>query len=231
MDKRVTIILDACGVVVGIAGIAVFFVQEKYLAVAAVLGIVVFLVLWSIHQVRRAAMTFVDFHTYAEFPHKNTRECLLRLEKTVIARTSNITTIFNRNIGGPGKIDFLGTNIGEMGPPINEGNLYSVPTILRSPLPIGEPVEHILRVRSWDCFPDDRETLVCFVTEPFKKEVGLHVIVPDSKPCRAAKLYIYNKSGAHEMDLRPTITDRGTKVDVVVPSPVFGAKYVLEWEW
>jgi len=157
------------------------------------------------------------------------REAVVHKTTVLTANEPNITTLVDRDFGSTGKLQFTESTMGTIMGPVDEGGSWSVTTVLREPLPIGQPVSNTLTIRATDTFTSSKETFGHLVAGCCGR-LRIRINLPRTRKARqASAIQIY---GGKTRTLPDSVLSRdGLRLNLEVVDPPVGARYLLEWRW
>ncbi len=229
MDRRLKLALDIAGILATLASIGLFYTDERF-AVALVLSAVTGgLVVASIIHARTPRVTSRSVHWHWRILDGGGLKAIARKDQVLVANQANVDRLVDRNLSGSGELEFIGTNLGRLSEPVDEGGTLAVTTLLDAPLPVGKPIIKVLEVLGTQCFPKPTES-VSITVDQRTGEIGVHIEFPIDRPAKRAAGYMHVGGRTVRIEQVDLARD-GHRIDALVPAPEHGAKYVVEFDW
>ncbi len=230
MNKSVKSIIEILGLIISITGIALFFINQQFVVASLLVLVSVVLIILAIRSYCSHPIKIITVHWNIKILDAEGHETEVQKEKIIVVCEKHITSIFDRHFATAGKIEFLGSNIGKLLSPVDEGGNYAVTTFFTAALEKGKSYEHKIQMKAIDTFPESKETFSCLISEPIKKELSISLSFPQNRKCQECKAFMIFRDHVTEIE-PPEVSFGGLNVDKKIPTPKFGAKYFLEWIW
>lgn len=157
-------------------------------------------------------------------------KAIWRKISTATPLENNITVWHDEEFHGSGKLNFIGSNIGKMLLPKEEGGVFSVTTLFSPPLTKGKKIKKILTISANNCFTKSTESLSLIVMRQLD-ELEFNIKLPSNRKVTGTpELSAYTNSGKIIIPL-VKVTRNRLRITSKILKPVINSRYVLNWEW
>lgn len=228
MDRRLKAALETLAFLVSLSGLIVLYSDANY-QVLILLGVVSLgLLVSTVIQILTPPISYERIHWYVDVEDVDGKMARGRKEITLVANQRGISSFVNRHLAGMGKFDEFSSNIGDIHGPVWEGGSQTVVVQFKTPLEVGERVTLTLSMKILNSLTEATES-ISYRADQKCKEAGLHLSLPETRRAKRAVAYMFVKHQAKELE--PVSSEDGRVISLIVNRPIFGAKYVLEWDW
>ena len=230
MTKTIKETLNIIAFVISLSDAITFYVQKEF----AVFWVIVFISLGllsaAIYLHRLKPISYLSLSWIITILDNEAASVNINKLSKIKANIKNITTIFDRNFESDGNLEFLGTNIGKLQKPYQEGASITVPTSLKTPLEVGKVIEHKLQLEVKNPFPQKTETFSIKNDECYSESICCEIIFPKDRKCINASAYCVLGDEGYSLP-NPELKEDGRVLFISVPKPRKLFKYVVEWQW
>ena len=217
------------GALATFAGVAVLFFQEKYVTGGLLALFALILLGYVLQEFLREPISLIACEFHMQILDESAHKSLVQKKKDLFVRERNITTLVDRHLSSPGKLESPSSNIGDEVLIVDEGGTKSLYTNFRTPLPVGKQIQHVLEFVVWDSFPEKTESFSYLVVNR-QKVFKLILEFPHNRPPRAPRAYCLYKERSTELDFL-AVNRGGLQLTLTVKKPKVGSRYLVEWRW
>ena len=228
-DRRIKLAIDILGILASISALWLFYTSEKYTVFAILVIVTLGLITYAVYLIRTPPYSVKELTWEVQIHDERGSRATARKITTIVANQRNVCDLYDRNFASTGNFRFIESNMGDLHGPIEEGGTWTIVTILRAPLTIGQRVVKELLVEVDNTFLEKKETFSTLINHRMQ-QIVMRVELPKQRPAiKATALMLSDKAPCllHGLELS---TDRSVML-LKVEKPVFGAKYLIEWTW
>jgi hypothetical protein len=173
-------------------------------------------------------LQYLNVHTHYSLEDPRGELTRVRNVQVVQAHVEGVSTLFTRGVAGAGQVANITSNLGPVDVQ-NEGGVISTITRLAGPLPVRQPVEHVLSYDGINCFTAPIETVAQNIAHRLH-DSSVHVKFPSERPFKQASGYVaYGDTTDHSPQVSASPDQLAASLSISYP-PV-GARLILKWEW
>lgn len=230
MDKRLWTILGACGSLISLSSLVVFFINENYaIAIILALLVVAFIGL-SVRSFLIPKLLYHKTEYMIDILDATGAKANCKKETLVEAKQKNINTIVDNNFAATGNIQFKATNIGKLHGPFIEGGTTVLKTILNTPLQIGAKKKKILTFEVNDGFKEPKESIAIQI-DHFSKLFTMRIQFPADRPFKTVESSLHYDHKSMTLDEYLIFSHGNKEIFFEYFNVKCGQKIVIEWEW
>lgn len=230
LDKRVSFALSASGSIVSLAGLVIFFKNEKYGIFSVLVVITITLICAAIINSLKPKIKYYRSNYNIRIMDADGKIAKCTKEVELAAKQMNVNIITDRNFVVDGNLKFTGTNIGSLHGPLNEGANSLINTVLNTPLDVNKRVHKILYMEAQNTFTAEKEN-IAIQLDHSTDFLEMKISVPIERPFKNIEAYMYYNGSNKDISNKVRISEKRDEIAYSLKKVKCGMKINLMWTW